>query len=259
MTRIRSSWMRLTGNCLRRHNGARGHLNGLGYLWGRRLPALWHIPVMPSGRSSHMAPAFKVLQQGVEEFGLTGTGTINALVGMFKVLNDEVTGPLFANLQATGQIFTGLQQGGLLTAELFQTVGTDIGDIFREMEAKGVDMSVALALSQPILQKLFEAQKNFGLITDETTQKMLDQAQQQGLVGDHMKDVNQKILDVLLIIADVFGAKIPDALRGLPPAARDAAKGVNDALGGIKAPKITVPVEFSVPDMPDFDAGGAGQ
>lgn len=190
------------------------------------------------GAIQALAPSFKVLQQGVEEFGLAGTGTINALVGMFKVLNDETTGPLFESLQAVGQIFTGLQQGGLLTAELFQTVGADIGDIFREMEAKGVDMSVAMALSQPILQKLFEAQKNYGLITDETTQKILDQAKEQGLVGDHMKDVNQKILDVLLLIGDVLGAKIPDALRGIRAPAREAAEGIKAEFDKVKAPKF---------------------
>lgn len=208
-----------------------------------------------------LEPAFKVLQEGVDAFGLQSTGTIDSLLTMFRALNDEVSGPLFENLQATGQIFAGLQQGGLLTADLFQVIGTDIGAIFAEMEAKGVDMSVALALSQPILQRLWEAQQIFGEVTDDTTKKILEQAHEQGLVGEHMKDVNKKILDVLIAIADVFGAKLPEALRGLPAAAKDAADGVTRELGRIEVPEITVRAKVDVQggDVPGFAGGTKGR
>lgn len=165
------------------------------------------------GAIQTLAPTFAILQSGINEFGLTSTGVIDSLVGMFQFVNDAVTGPIFQAIQATGQIFTGLQQGGLLTKEIFQTVGADIGASFRELEAKGGDVAKAMALSQPILQKLWEGQQLYGRITDETTQKILEQAHEQGLVGDHMKDVNQKILEVLISIADVFGAKLPEAFR----------------------------------------------
>lgn len=211
------------------------------------------------GAITSMVPAFTVLQEGVDKFGLTSTGTIDSLLTMFRTLNDEGTAPLFASLQATGQIFSGLQQAGLVTADLFQVVGADIGAIFRDMEAKGVDMSVAMALSQPILQRLWESQQKLGTITDETTQKILNQAEEQGLVGAHMKDVNQKILDVLISIADVFGAKLPDALRGLVPVAKTAADGITHELGRIKPPTIRVPVEFDVPNggsyVPEIPSG----
>lgn len=203
------------------------------------------------GAISQLGPAFAVLQQGVAEFGLTSTGTIDALLEMFALVNDAVTGPILQSIQATGQIFSGLQQAGVLTSDLFQTVATDIGASFRELEAKGGDVAKAMALSQPILQKLWEGQQTYGAITDDTTRALLEQAEQQGLVGAHMKDVNQKILDVLIAIADVFGATIPDALRGLPAAAQTAADGIEDALGRIKFSPITIPVDYDLGNLPD--------
>ena len=66
-------------------------------------------------------------------------------------------------------------------------------------------MARTLALSQPILQTLWEAQQQYGKVTDQTTDSILKQAEEQGIVGAHMKDVNQKILDVLLAIGKVLG------------------------------------------------------
>lgn len=192
-----------------------------------------------------LGPALQVLNDGVTQFGLTGTDTIGSLVGIFQQVNDEGLKPIFENLQATGQIFAGLQQGGLLTADLFQTVGTDIGAIFSQLEAKGADMSTALALSQPVLQQLWEAQQRFGSVTDDTTAKILKQAEEQGLVGEGMKDVNEKILDVLISIADVFGAKIPEALRGLSGSAQQAADDITDAFDGVS---IDIPINYTPND-----------
>jgi hypothetical protein len=100
-----------------------------------------------------------------------------------------------------------------------------------------------MALSQPVLQRLWEAQQIYGDITDETTSKLLEQAEQQGLVGAHMKDVNQKILDVLIAIADVFGAQIPEGMRATQRAAAETAATVEREFSNIKIPKIIVDVE----------------
>jgi phage-related minor tail protein len=108
-----------------------------------------------------------------------------------------------------------------------------------------------------VLQALFEAQQKYGKVTDETTQAILDQAEQQGLVGDHMKDVNKQILEVLIAIADVFGAKIPDAMRATRDAATETAAGIEREFSNIKIAPITVDVEgrFSVEDFAGISGG----
>jgi hypothetical protein len=145
----------------------------------------------------------------------------------------------------------------MLTSELFQDIGADIGAVFRDLEAKGVDMDKALALSQPTLQKLWEAQQKYGVVTDETTQKILKQAEEQGLVGDHMKDVNERILDVLVLIADVLGADIPDALRGIKPVAEKTASDFEKVFGKMKVPEVQVPIRFTSKGASvEFEGGG---
>ena len=73
-----------------------------------------------------------------------------------------------------------------------------------------------------------------------------------------MKDANQKILDVLILIADVLGADIPAGLRGLVPAAEDAAAGMNDAFSKIEDPTVTVRTVWEGPgDNPDLRGAGA--
>ena len=127
-------------------------------------------------------------------------------------------------------------QGGIKDAALFAAVSGDIGSNLQQVINQGVPMAQVFALAQPQLQALWQAQQQFGFAVDGTTQALLTQAEQQGFVGAQMKDVNQKILDVLISIADVFGAKIPDAMRGLPAVAQQAAAGMTSAFEGVKVP-----------------------
>jgi hypothetical protein len=62
--------------------------------------------------------------------------------------------------------------------------------------------------------------------------------------------VNEKILDVLLAIAKVLKADIPEYFKGLVPAAETAATGVENAFNNI-TPKVRVQVEVEDTTLPD--------
>ena len=78
---------------------------------------------------------------------------------------------------------------------------------------------------------------------------MLDQAEAQGIVGEQMKDVNEKILDVLLAIGNALGATIPDSVNKFAK-----------AVGGIKVPPIDVPYRYTREGdpLPNSDPGNPG-
>lgn len=225
------------------------------------------------GAIQQLAPAFQVLQDGIEKFGLTSTAAIDELLANFRLINDETFGPFLQNIQASGQVLKGLFDAKALSPEGFQAIAADIGQSFQEIANRGGDITRALALNQPILQALWEAQQRFGAVTDQTTQSILRQAEEQGLVGEHMKDVNERILDVLIAIADVFGAKLPESVkksedafhkakdaivdigdqsdvlwRELELQARDAARDVTNELRRIEIPRLRLPVEFEMVD-----------
>lgn len=216
-----------------------------------------------------MEPTLSVLSRGVNEFGFAGSDAIDKLLG----IRDFVTAnqAAFDAINADQQILTAFADTGVLTRDLFQSLATDIGAQFQHIAENGGDMAQALALSQPVLQALWEAQRTYGAVTDESTAAILRQAEQQGLVGAHMRDVNERILDVLLAIGDALGAVIPDALRrtgqvagetadgmrrrfadvrnGIISDFKDTAEGFRSAFRNIQPDPIVVPVVFEAGDL----------
>lgn len=181
---------------------------------------------------TQLAPAFQTLKSGVTDFGLESTSVIDGLLASFDLVNNDAFKPLFENIQSTGALFKGLFDAKALSPEGFQAAAADIGQSIQEIANRGGDIAKALALSQPQLQALYEAQAKFGGITDQTTQSILEQAKQQGLVGEQFKSVNDKILDVLLAINKVLGGDIPASAQAAATSVETSFGGAVDAATG---------------------------
>ncbi|HVL67205.1 MAG TPA: phage tail tape measure protein [Vicinamibacterales bacterium] len=192
---------------------------------------------------SSLSPTFDALSRGVNEFGLQGTETIGRLLGIRDVITANEHA--FAAIAANTQMMSAFGQAGIMTRDLFEAFGADVAAQLQKIAAGGGDMAQAMALSQPVLQQLWEAQQKYGAVTDESTAAMLRQAEEQGLVGAHMKSVNEKILDVLLAIGDAFGAKIPDSLRTFQGAAETAARSVERTFQNMQLPEVSIPIRFT--------------
>jgi hypothetical protein len=188
--------------------------------------------------------AFKQIGEGLsemrkrqEEFGLSASETTQKLLDLYGIVeNNEGAANALSFLN---QMMTGLVDAGMKSQQLFSAFGADAVKIFNDLVAGGATSNQALALMQPTLQRLWEMHHDLGYEVDANTKKLLDQAEEQGLVGDNMRSVNDKILQVLLAIGEALGATIPDALRKTGDAAerefgrfRDAAEGAGDALPG---------------------------
>lgn len=180
-------------------------------------------------------------------FGFVGGAAITQLLGMRDVLNANQG--VADSLQGLNQLMQGLADQGGITRALFQDFGTDAGAIFQQLIAGGADSNTAMALMQPTLQRLWEAQKKYGAVTDETTAALLKQAEEQGLVGENMRSVNEQILTVLVAIGEALGATIPDALR------RMGATAVNEF---DRAGDAAERFGNRVPDLPTGGSGDAG-
>jgi hypothetical protein len=149
----------------------------------------------------------------------------------------------------------GLGEALLVNSDIATIFGQELAADFAELQKRGVDATMALALMQKPLQQLWQLQKEGKVTLDETTKAMLDQAEQQGIVGEQMKSVNEKILDVLLAISTALGATIPESVRKF-----------GTAVGGIKVPPIDIPYRYrqegdgipggSPSEVPELDTGG---
>lgn len=176
-------------------------------------------------------PTLDALISAQDKFGFAASATTQKLLDLWTVASANKD--VMDSLSALTELMKGLGDAGIRNQELFTAFGQDIAENFDALIAGGASSNQALALMQPTLQMLWEAQYKFGYQTDAATQKILDQAATQGLVGENMMSVNERILDVLLAIADALGAQIPDALRRMGDAAQQQGDRTRRALSGI--------------------------
>ncbi len=182
-----------------------------------------------------------------EELGLEATGTAGKFLTLARVMRDNA--PILEALDATTQMIKGFGDALMLDAELAADLGADVVASFDALIAKGVPAAQALALSGPALQALWEASKKYGFALDENTQKLVDQGIEAGVVGEHQRDVNQQILDVLKAIADVFGA---DYEKG----GVSAANRIKDATADTNAELENVNTQLGLVDWEGFKRRG---
>lgn len=208
------------------------------------------------GALQSMQPAFDTLLDLQKKFGFEGDESTTKLMTLYGVIKDNAD--VFTSISGATQIMQGLGEALLVNSDIATTFGQELAADFAELQKRGVDATMALALMQKPLQELWQLQKDGKVTLDETTQAMLDQAEQQGIVGEQMKSVNEKILDVLEAIGIALGATIPESVGKFAK-----------AVGGIKVPPIDVPYRYrregdSIPggsdpnqgEAPEFAQGG---
>jgi hypothetical protein len=201
-----------------------------------------------------LKPTLDVITAAQKEYNLTASESVQRLIDINGVVTNNSAA--FQALAADSQILQGAIQANWVDMDLFKAVSEDVAIQIGKITASGVPMAQALALNQPVLQSLWEAQHKFKFETDEATAALLKQAEEQGIVGAHMKSVNEKILEVLVGIAEVLGAKIPDALRTMEGAAQDAAAGMNEAFASVRGPSIASTDAEYRGDLDTYHAGG---
>jgi hypothetical protein len=179
-----------------------------------------------------VGPALDEMIKLQDELGIAVSGPIEKLLYLRRVMTDNAD--VTQALSGLTNLITGLGEAGALSGELLSTFGRDAADQWKTLQDRGVAADAALMLMQPTLQALYEAQKRYGLSVDETTQNLINMGLENGVVGDQFMDVNERIFDILLLIAETLGATIPEAyqrahatMSGPPPSGLTA---TNDAL-----------------------------
>jgi gas vesicle protein len=209
-----------------------------------------------------LTPAINAMREALAAGNIETTAASDRLFYLQDILTQNSVA--FQNVAASGSIVSAMFAANHRDAQLFAVSANDIGHNLQSIIDKGVPMSEVFAMSQTQLQSVWMAQKEWGFAVDETTQSLLNQAEQQGFVGEHLKDINQQILDVMLAIAQVLGADIPAYLQQLPGHAQNAATGMQNAFDGIKGPALpggwTAPspgdVESMIANLPTSPAYG---
>jgi len=166
-----------------------------------------------------ISPALSELAKKAEAMGLSLGAGVSNLIGMSNVLsaNEGLAG----QVSGLNQMMKGLADAGMMNREMFAALGADASAVFGQLIAGGASGNQALALMQPTLQQLYEGQKRHGYVIDENTQKLLSEAEAQGIVGDAFMSANERIVELLAIIVEAVGGTLPAAYRRAGDAAEE--------------------------------------
>jgi hypothetical protein len=135
---------------------------------------------------------------------------------------------LVNGIKGAEQALISLSNTQRLTEEQFDSFSTSAKTSFDKLIEGGMNSSQALQTLAPYLQRLQFLHEEYGYTIDENTQKILDQAKQEGKVIENKKTETQTIIDLLGSIAEALGAKIPEALSKTAKAGTEAFKEMTD-------------------------------
>jgi len=139
-------------------------------------------------------PLIGSLDRQLAATGLSGGAAFDSLKGLADLATDETFGPALTAISGLGSALEGLHNAGLLNEEIFDGLADQISTTFNELIDQGVDGEQALRLIAPTLQDLWELQDDFGYSVDESTQKLVDEAEAAGLVGEAHRTEAEKML-----------------------------------------------------------------
>jgi hypothetical protein len=207
-----------------------------------------------------LQPTVAALAAEFKRAGVDGGAAFAQLNAVMALAQDKIAGPVITAANGLGQTLVGLHNIGQLNQKTFSGLTDQIASMFNNLVAKGYDGNQILGLMQQPLQQIWELSQQYGLTLDANTQKLIDQAQKAGIVGEQQKDTNTQILDVLKSIAKVLGADIPGAvMTGANAMQNEFARVVEttqnqfaqlpqyiqNQLSGIHIPAVTVPVTYT--------------
>jgi len=189
-------------------------------------------------------------EERLKKAGVSGGEAFGLLQQYASLASDELAGPLFEAIDGLGIAMGGLYNLGLMNQDMFAGLASQVSAVYAKLVEEGKGGDAALQLMQPTLQKLWEMQQQFGWTVDETTQALIDQAVESGIVGEKFKSATDRMaaaLDKLLGRFDLFlqalGIKIPNE-------AKAAADGIVDEFGRIRLPDLHVKIRYDSDGVP---------
>ncbi len=184
-----------------------------------------------------IGPALDILAEKYTDLGITAPPSIAKLLKIRGV--QEAHTELFSAIDGNLAVFQALANTGYMTADALTDVAAQAGDYYNQLTAAGLSSNEALATMAPTLQALHDYAADNGIVLDENTQSLIDQAEAAGLVEDAEMSTADAMLAVGAVIAQAFGQDVPEAMQvaldkmnGVGDSVDDAADAVTNNFGG---------------------------
>ncbi len=208
-------------------------------------------------------PVIESLDKQFAQAGIAGGSAFDRIKSLAGIATDEIAGPSFEAIQNYGAALEALNNADILDQEQFTGLTDQITATYNAavdaLVKEGKDGSAALGLVSPQLQEIWELQQDFGYAVDDSTQKLLDQAEAAGTVGEKHRSVQEQTLDVMKHLDDVltgigkkFGVDIPADVDKTGQAFQDAQRDMETWLK-------QVPDQINIPVNADFSTNEDSQ
>lgn len=151
--------------------------------------------------------------------GVTGGEAFEQLRRLAAIASSEISGPAVSAIAGLSAALTGMFNAGLLNQEMFSGITSELVALKAGLEATGVSADDALYIMQDGLQTAWELWKDHNYVVDEATQKLLEEAEAAGVVGEQHRTVQEQMLqatldmrDAIVGLANLFGYYLPDQI-----------------------------------------------
>lgn len=186
-----------------------------------------------------VGPAIDSLKQATTDFGFAG----NAAFEQLSRWRDLTTAnqPLLDQIGGLNEMMAALANIGALDAQTFADMQAQGLDAFGQLTAAGFTQQEALAQMAPMLETIRDLHTERGLAIDDETKKLIDQAEQQGILAEQTASETQVQLDLTAALVEAVGGTLPESYKKW----RDAAtQTTNDIAGQTEGLASTVTDEL---------------
>jgi hypothetical protein len=182
------------------------------------------------------SPAILALKDQLDRTGFSGGAAFDVIQRMASLASDAVAGPALTSIEGITAGIIGLSNAGILTQDTFGGLAEQVRTTYDALIMQGADGASLLIAMQPDIQALWEQEKLFGLHVDDSTQALIDQAVQAGLVGEKHKSATQQMVDDLDRIAnalDKMAGITTDAFKASAAAVASSVAASAAQIGGL--------------------------
>jgi TP901 family phage tail tape measure protein len=150
-----------------------------------------------------------------EELGLSLGEEFGRLGEMITILSEEKFQRLIEKLDATGAAVQAMGEMGILSIDQFRRLQNVISGTFDSLTEGGLTGVEALASMAPQLQILLNASQQYGFSIKDSTQELIDQGLQMGILSDQNMDSSDIMIAGFTALLEGVNALIV-ALGGVP-------------------------------------------
>lgn len=169
------------------------------------------------------------LARMAKENGLEVSEGIRNMVEMAEFM--EQNEALASRIEATRTMMQALGDSAFMTAGDFDMFSQQVQNQMAAVEAETGNSELALRMVAPALEDLIKYSESYGYAIDDSTQKLIDQAREQGVLTEQTKSEAEITNELLLLIAETLGATIPESLQKVTDQAERSMESVKKETG----------------------------